>query len=266
MGNKPSSANRNYSNSYVNSELQYKKEYQKREDERISLQRTLDSVQADYNNTKTNSEQVGSFVDKQLPVISSDKYRTQTINDKYTGEIRRLNDRNTDLNFDNREHTTTISKLRGYKLPPKISEYESQRTKSKDKFKQALLLKKRENIGGKKYHSLLMSQTQEIKEEIYSQKNELTTADRKYVIHDSKIPYYVVVNKLLLFTYIAVLLYVSYKVLNGLIVNNIYGKIVIILLIALYPIYIFDLEIAIYDQYKLIKSMIRAEPYIPNVI
>lgn len=256
---------RNYSDSDVNTTYKYNNRYQNRENDRKSLQRTLNSVQADYNYTNTHSNQVRSFVDKQLPVISSDLYRTQTTNDKYTGEIGRLNERNSNLEFDNREHTTTISKL-GYKLPPKISQYESQRTKSKDKSNQALLLKKRENIGAKKYHSLLMSQTQEIKEEIYSQKNELTTADRKYVIHDSKIPYYVVLNQLLLYIYIGIAVYISYRVLKGMIVENIYGKLVIILLISLYPIYMFDLEITIYDQYNLIKSMIRAEPYKPTVI
>ena len=47
------------------------------------------------------------------------------------------------------------------------------------------------------------------------------------------------------------------------ITENIYGKFIIILIISLYPIYMFNLEMTIYNQYKLIKSMIRAEPYKP---
>ena len=55
----------------------------------------------------------------------------------------------------------------------------------------------------------------------------------------------------------------TYKIIKGMITENIYGKIIIILLIFLYPIYMFYLEMIVYDQYKLIKSMIRAEPYKP---
>jgi len=255
----------NYSDSDVNTTYKYNNRYQNRIKDRNYLQGVLNGARNDYNNTNNHSNQVTSFVEKQLPVISSDLYRTQTTNDKYTGEIGGLNERNSALEFDNREHTTTINKL-NYQLPPKVSEYNRQQVKSKDKSEQVLLLKKKEDVGAKKYHSLLISQTQEIKEEIYSQKNELTTADRNYVIHDSKIPYYVMLNQFLLYIYIAIALYIIYRVMKGMIVDNIYGKLVIILLISLYPIYMFSLELTIYDQYSLIKSMIRAEPYKPTVI
>jgi hypothetical protein len=252
----------NYSDSDVNTTYKYNNRYQNRVNDRNSLLRVLNGAQNEYNNTNTHSKQVTSFVEKQLPVISSELYRTQTTNDKYTDEIGRLNERNSELEFDNREHTTTINKL-NYQIPPKVSEYHRQQVKSKDKSNQVLLLKKKEDIGAKKYHSLLMFQNEEIKTETYSQKNELTTADRKYVIHDSKIPYYVILNRFLLYIYIAIAVYIIYRVMKGMIVDNIYGKLVIILLISLYPIYMFDLEITIYDQYSLIKSMIRAEPYKP---
>ena len=129
--------------------------------------------------------------------------------------------------------------------------------------KDVIPLKKQENVESENYYRLLSSQNKEVSMEINNQKHNLTTADRKYIVEDSKIPYYKELNNLLLIVYIIVAIYVSYKVFTGLITKNIYGKLIIILLISLYPIFIFNLEMVIYDQYKLIKSMIRAEPYEP---
>jgi hypothetical protein len=108
-----------------------------------------------------------------------------------------------------------------------------------------------------------MIQNKEISSEIVNQKRNLTTSDRKYVISNYKIQSYNKLNVFLLFVYIIIALYVTYKIIKGMITENIYGKIIIILLIFLYPIYMFYLEMIVYDQYKLIKSMIRAEPYKP---
>jgi hypothetical protein len=218
-----------------------------------------------YKNVDSTSSREIPWMDNEISRITNVNYGLRSGIDNLKRDISTLNTQNFNLEFDNKTHGATINTLRDEEQKEE-HEYADKRNKTHAKRKEILPLKKKEMVGTKKYHQLLMFQNQEIKDEIYSQKNDLTTADRNYSIHDSKIPYYVVVNKILLFTYIAILLYVSYRVLNGMIVNNIYGKIVIILLIALYPIYIFDLEIAIYDQYKLIKSMIRAEPYVPVVI
>lgn len=204
-------------------------------------------------------------MNNEISTRTNRSYELRNEINQHKRDISSLKRQNSNLEFDNKTHTGTIDKL-SYKVPIQESEYVRQKNRSHAKTKEILPLKKKEMVGANKFYKLLMYQSEEIKDEIYSQKNNLTTADRNYSVHDSKIPYYVVVNKLLLFAYIAVLLYVSYRVLNGMIVNNIYGKIVIILLISLYPIYIFDLEITIYDQYKLINSMIHAEPYIPTVI
>ena len=215
-----------------------------------------------YNNYKNTERIEIPWMNSQITTLTNRSYAVRSETDKLNSEISNLNTQNTNLEFDNRTHKTTINK-HGYKISQTESEYDRQQTKSKDKSTIILPLKKRETLGAKKYYSLLMFQNEEIKTETYSQKNNLTTADRNYDVHNSKIPYYVLVNQLLLYTYIAIALYISYRVMRGMIVDNIYGKLIIILLISLYPIYMFSLEIAIYDQYSLIKSMIRAEPYKP---
>ena len=233
--------------------------------EKARLGRELNSWKSNLNNTSDESNREVRRMNNQISTITNQNSGLRNEINRYERDISSLKRQNSNLEFDNKTHTSTIDKLR-YKIPTQETEHDVKRNKSHSTLNEILPLKKKEMVGANKYYNLLRYQSSEIKDEIYSQKNNLTTADRNYSVHDSKIPYYVLVNKLLLFTYIAVLLYVSYKVLSGMIVNNIYGKIVIILLISLYPIYIFDLEIAIYDQYKLIKSMIRAEPYIPTVI
>ena len=90
----------------------------------------------------------------------------------------------------------------------------------------------------------------------------LKIQNRTY-INDSKNPSYIMLNNGLFWLYIIVALYVIYKVLTGMITQNIYGKLIIILLISLYPIYISGLELSIYNQYLFIKAMIRSEPYVP---
>lgn len=251
-----------YYNSDVDSDRKYQNRVNNRERDGHSLQVYLALEKRKYNIKKPVSDQATSFNARQLPVIENERYRKQTENNKYTNQITVLKKDKANLEFDNRTHKTTINK-HGYKISQTESEYDRQQTKSKDKSTIILPLKKRETLGAKKYYSLLMFQNEEIKTETYSQKNNLTTADRNYDVHNSKIPYYVLVNQLLLYTYIAIALYISYRVMRGMIVDNIYGKLIIILLISLYPIYMFSLEIAIYDQYSLIKSMIRAEPYKP---
>ena len=233
--------------------------------DRNNLYNTLGPLITTHDTLASTSNREIPWINRETPVMNNQIYTTSNEIGRYKRDISSLKRQNSNLNFDNKTHTGTIDKLR-YNVPIKETEYVDKRNKTHAKLKEILPLKQKEMVGANKYYNLLMYQTEEIKDEIYSQKNNLTTADRNYSVHDSKIPYYVVVNKLLLFSYIAVLLYVSYRVLNGMIVDNIYGKIVIILLIALYPIYIFDLEMVIYDQYKLIKSMIRAEPYKPVVI
>lgn len=233
--------------------------------DRHNLYRTLGPLITTHDRLANTSSTEIPWINRRIPVMTNEIYTTRNEISRYKRDIPPLKRQIKNLEFDNKTYTGTIDKLR-YKVPIQETEYDDKRNKSHSTLNDILPLKKKEMVGANKYYKLLRYQTEEIKDEIYSQKDNLTTADRNYSVHDSKIPYYVVVNKLLLFTYIAVLLYVSYRVLNGMIIDNIYGKIVIILLIALYPIYIFDLEMIIYDQFNLIKSMIRAEPYKPVVI
>ena len=129
--------------------------------------------------------------------------------------------------------------------------------------KQILPLKKKEFSSANQYYKMLTYQNTEISDQIIGQQNDLTTADRKYITSDSTIPFYSNINIVLLLTYIIIAAYVSYRIYYGMITNNYYGKIILILLIILYPIYMFTLEMQIYDKAKMFNSMIRAEPYNP---
>jgi len=129
--------------------------------------------------------------------------------------------------------------------------------------KQILPLKKKEFSSANQYYKMLTYQNDEISNQIISQRNDLTTADRKYITTDSSIPFYSNINIVLLLTYIIIAGYVSYLIAYGLVTNNRYGKIILILLIILYPIYMFAIEKQIYDKYKMFNSMVRAVPYRP---
>ena len=157
----------------------------------------------------------------------------------------------------------TKNRKRNNVLIPAEREFVKSKQVTDGKLDEILPLKKKENSAANNYFNLLTSQNEEVSTEIYKQKNNLTTADRKYLINDSKHPYYITLNKGLFLLYIVVALYVIYRVLTGMITQNIYGKFIIILLISVYPFYIFGLEKSIYNQYLFIKAMIRAEPYVP---
>jgi hypothetical protein len=254
-----------YSDSDVDRDNKFNSRVNNRLADYYNLTNKLNVAQTNKTSKLAEKSQLSSYNQTNLPRIREDQYEKQSEINRYTANISDLDKQNSNLVFDNINNVTTLDK-HSYKRPTLISEYDIQQNNTNEKSLPIIPLKKKEGVGTKKYFSLLMFQNQEIKEETYSQKNNLTTADRNYSIHDSKIPYYVVVNKLLLYTYIAIALYIIYRVMIGMIVDNIYGKLVISLLITLYPIYIFNLEIAIYDQYNLIKSMIRAEPYKPTEI
>ena len=178
-------------------------------------------------------------------------------------QIEKYNNEIANLEFDINAIITLRDKNYNNTLQNNITKYENKKSNTDDKLNVILPLKKKENTETANFYKLLDSQNEEVNIEIVKQKNDLTTSDRKYIINDSKIPYYVSLNNILLFLYIIIAVYVSYKILKGMITKNIYGKLIIILLISLYPMYMFNLEMVIYDQYKLIKAMIRAEAYKP---
>jgi hypothetical protein len=167
------------------------------------------------------------------------------------------------LEYDVKSINATINRSKNNVLIPAEREFVKSKQVTDVKLDEILPLKKKENSAANNYFNMLTSQNEEVSTEIYKQKNNLTTADRKYLINDSKHPYYITLNKGLFILYIVIALYVIYRVLAGMITQNIYGKFIIILLISLYPLYILGLEQYIYNQYLLIKAMIRAEPYVP---
>lgn len=179
------------------------------------------------------------------------------------GQIQRLEREIANLQYDIKSTNATINRNRNNVLIPDERDFINSKQVTDDKLSEILPLKKRENSEANNYFNLLTSQNEEISTTISKQKNNLTTADRKYAINDSKHPYYIALNKGLFLLYIVIALYVIYRVLMGMITQNIYGKLIIVILIVLYPIYIFGLEKSIYNQYLFIKAMIRAEPYVP---
>ena len=179
-------------------------------------------------------------------------------------QIKALEKEIVDLEYDIKSIKNEIDEKYNYELVEDEAAYIKSKKVTDNKLDEILPLKKKENGEAKNYFNLLISQNEEVLNAIVGKKNDLTTADRRYVINDTKHPYYVTLNRGLLFLYIIVALYVIYKVMFGMITQNIYGKLIIVLLISLYPIYIFGLEKSIYNQYLFIKAMLRAEPYIPT--
>lgn len=220
------------------------------------LHKERDRYQREYNNEKP-------LYDINKPLKVSTKVDKETTINNLINQIQDIEEQNrvTQTNIDNTKATN--DEKYNYDLPEEKNQFISNKSSTSKIIKDVIPLKKQENVESENYYRLLSSQNKEVSMEINNQKHNLTTADRKYIVEDSKIPYYKELNNLLLIVYIIVAIYVSYKVFTGLITKNIYGKLIIILLISLYPIFIFNLEMVIYDQYKLIKSMIRAEPYEP---
>ena len=204
---------------------------------------------------------------------SNHRYDISNLNNKKSERLRTLASLKTqianlereiaNLEYDIKSINATINRSKNNVLIPAEREFVKSKQVTDGKLDEILPLKKKENSAANNYFNMLTSQNEEVSTEIYKQKNNLTTADRKYLINDSKHPYYITLNKGLFILYIVIALYVIYRVLAGMITQNIYGKFIIILLISLYPLYILGLEQYIYNQYLLIKAMIRAEPYVP---
>ena len=178
-------------------------------------------------------------------------------------QIKALEKEIADLEYDIKSIKNEIDEKYNYELVEDEAAYIKSKKVTDNKLDEILPLKKKETGEAKNYFNLLISQNAEVFNAISGQKNDLTTADRKYMINDSKNPSYIMLNNGLFWLYIIVALYVIYKVLTGMVTQNIYGKLIIILLISLYPIYISGLELSIYNQYLFIKAMIRSEPYVP---
>jgi hypothetical protein len=220
------------------------------------LQRERDGYQREYNNEKP-------LYDKNKPLKIGNKEDIKRKIDDLNKKIENIEKEIQLIDYNIKDTTATNDQKYNYDLPEEKNQFISNKSRTSKIIKDVIPLKKQENVESENYYRLLSSQNKEVSMEINNQKHNLTTADRKYIVEDSKIPYYKELNNLLLIAYIIVAIYVSYRVFTGLITRNIYGKLIIILLISLYPIFIFNLEMVIYDQYKLIKSMIRAEPYEP---
>jgi hypothetical protein len=245
------------SRNQLNSRIKNRQSTQRQLNADISyLQKERDGYQREYNNEKP-------LYDKNKPLKVGTK---EDIKRKIADLDKKILDIEKEIqliDYNIKDATATNDQKYNYDLPEKNIKFISNKSSTSKIIKDVIPLKKQENDESENYYRLLSSQNNEVSMEINNQKHNLTTADRKYIVEDSKIPYYKELNNLLLIAYIIVAIYVSYKVFTGLITKNIYGKLIIILLISLYPIFIFNLEMVIYDQYKLIKSMIRAEPYEP---
>lgn len=222
-----------------------------------SLNKQKDSLQKKYEST------YNAYIidDPNLKLTKTEKERVLSV---LKEQIKELEKEIANLEYDIKSTNAESDRKYNNKLIPAEKDFVERKEVTDNKLDEILPLKKKENSEAKNYFNLLISQNEEVLNAIVGKKNDLTTADRRYVINDTKHPYYVTLNRGLLFLYIIVALYVIYKVMFGMITQNIYGKLIIVLLISLYPIYIFGLEKSIYNQYLFIKAMLRAEPYIPT--
>lgn len=253
-----------YSDNAVRSSSTYLSKLRSKMNQKYSLTSRLWTITKERDNLQKKYESTynGYIIDDpNLKLTKAEKERVLSILKK---QIKALEKDIAELEYDIKSINAESDRKYNNKLIPAEKDFVERKEVTDNKLDEILPLKKKENGEAKNYFNLLISQNEEVLNAIADQKNDLTTADRKYVINDTKHPYYITLNKGLFWLYIIVALYVIYKVMSGMITQNIYGKLVIILLISLYPIYIFGLEKSIYNQYLFIKAMLRAEPYIPT--
>jgi flagellar motility protein MotE (MotC chaperone) len=232
-------------------------------DNRNNLNNRLNNVTSERDRLQKEYEREYNYyiVDKQN--LKDDKAEKKDILSTLKNQIRRLENEIANLKYDIKSLDATIDRKQYNELIPSEQKFAGKKQVTEDKLDEILPLKRKENSAANSYFNLLTSQNAELSAAISKPKNSLTTSDRKYMINDSKHPYYITLNRGLLFLYILVALYVIYQVMTGMITQNMYGKLLITLVISLYPIYIFGLEQSIYNQYLFVKAMIRAEPYVP---
>lgn len=234
-----------------------------RKDDQRDLNFRLSTVTTERNNKQKEYNRVYNYYIVDNPTLKFTKAEKQRALSTLKSQISTLEREIANLEYDIKSINAEKDRKKNNVLIPAEREFVNSKKITDSQLDQILPLKKKENSAANNYFNLLTSQNEEINMSIYKQKNNLTTADRKYLINDSKHPYYITLNKGLFLLYIVVALYVIYRVLTGMITQNVYGKFIIILLISVYPLYIFGLEKMIYNQYLFIKAMIRAEPYVP---
>ena len=252
-----------YGQGDVDPYVRYTNRRDNRKRDRTSLYNRLNIVTRHRNNLQKEYDRVYNYYIIDDPNLKVTKAEKESVLSTLKSQIQKLEKEIANLEYDIKSTNATKNRKQNNVLIPAEKEFVESKNVIDDKLKEILPLKKKENSAAENYFNLLTSQNDEISMSISKQKNNLTTADRKYMINDSKHPYYITLNKGLFLLYIVVALYVIYRVLTGMITQNIYGKFIIILLISLYPLYIFGLEKSIYNQYLFIKAMLRAEPYVP---
>ena len=252
-----------YGQGDVDPYFRYKNRRDNRKRDRTNLYNRLNRVTKERNDLQKEYDRVYNYYIIDDPNLKFTKAEKKSVLSTLKSQILTLEKEIANLEYDIKSTNATKDRKQNNVLIPAEKEFVESKNVIDDKLKEILPLKKKENSAAENYFNLLTSQNDEISMSISKQKNNLTTADRKYMINDSKHPYYITLNKGLFLLYIVVALYVIYRVLTGMITQNIYGKFIIILLISLYPLYIFGLEKSIYNQYLFIKAMIRAEPYVP---
>lgn len=252
-----------YGQGDVDPYFRYKNRRDNRKRDRTNLYNRLNRVTKERNDLQKEYDRVYNYYIIDDPNLKFTKAEKKSVLSTLKSQILTLEKEIANLEYDIKSTNATKNRKQNNVLIPAEKEFVESKNVIDDKLKEILPLKKKENSAAENYFNLLTSQNDEISMSISKQKNNLTTADRKYMINDSKHPYYITLNKGLFLLYIVVALYVIYRVLTGMITQNIYGKFIIILLISLYPLYIFGLEKSIYNQYLFIKAMIRAEPYVP---
>ena len=253
-----------YGQNEVDPYSRYASRRENRKDDQKKLKSRLSNVTTERNNKQKEYNRVYNYYIVDKPNLKFTKAEKESVLSTLKSQIVTLEREIANLEYDIKSINAEKNRKKNNVLIPAESEFVNSKQVTDSKLNEILPLKKKENSAANNYFNLLTSQNEEIAMSIYKQKNNLTTADRKYMINDSKHPYYITLNKGLFLLYVVIALYVIYSVLNGMITQNVYGKIIIIILISLYPIYIFGLEKSIYNQYLFIKAMIRAEPYVPT--
>ena len=238
-----------YSYNDVTPDIKYRNRRDNRRRDRGNLYRELVNVTNQRNAEQTKYDEFLISSSKSNPSLIRERDNAKLRLNKLNIEIEEIKVKIANLEFDIKADKSETNKKYNNELIPNERKYALLNNETDEILDEILPLKKKENSEANNYYNLLQSQNNEVSSEMSNLKNNLTTADRKYIVNDSKIPYYVSLNRLLLFVYIAIAFYVGYRVLNGMITHNIYGKLIVFLIISLYPIYMFNIENTLHKGY-----------------
>jgi hypothetical protein len=213
-----------------------------------------------------NSAQLNAWKKDQKYMTDLETYEEVIMNKsselyKLNQEIQQNEQTKSDLDIDISSMNQTIKDSKNT-INKKENNFNKSKEQSVKLARKLLPMKYEETSEDNNYYNALLTQNKELDINLDNKIDTYTTADREYLVNDAKTPKYISINNIFLIIYIFIASFVIYKILYGMISDNIYAKIISIIIIILYPIYIYFIEIKAYNLFLFFKAVIRGEPYV----